>query len=43
MEKSEFWAVIQHLHLKGFRPKEIKAELDEVYGKSAPVFATFYN
>ena len=30
MEKSEFRAVIKHLYLKILRPKEIKAELDEV-------------
>lgn len=43
MEKSEFRAVIKHLHLKGLKPKEIKAELDHVHGTSAPVFATVYN
>ncbi|XP_023217030.1 histone-lysine N-methyltransferase SETMAR-like [Centruroides sculpturatus] len=43
MEKSEFRAVIKHLYLKGLTPKEIKAELDEVHGTSAPVFATVYN
>ena len=36
MEKS-------NLYLKGLTPKEIKAELDEVHGTSAPVFAIFYN
>ena len=35
--------MIKHLFLKGLTPKEIKAELDEVYGTSAPVFATDYN
>ena len=43
MEKSEFQAVIKHLYLNGLTPKEIKAELDEVHGISAPVFATVYN
>ena len=43
MEKSEFRAVIKHLYLKGLTPKEIKAELDEVHGTSAPVFPTVYN
>ena len=33
----------KHLYLKGLTPKEIKAELDEVHGTSAPVFATVYN
>jgi len=41
MEKNEFRAVIKHLHMKGLMPKEIKAELDNVYSKSA--FATIYN
>ena len=43
MEKSEFRAVIKHFHLKGLKPKEIKAELDAVHGTSAPVLATIYN
>ena len=43
MEKSEFRAVIKHLYLKGLPPKEIKAELNEVHGILAPVFATVYN
>ena len=29
--------------MKGNRPKEIKAELDEVHGTSAPLFKTVYN
>ena len=41
-EKSEFRAVIKHLCLKGLTPKEIKVELDEVHGTSAPVFETVY-
>ena len=40
MQKSEFRVMIKHLYLEGLTPKEIKAELDEVRGKSAPVFAT---
>ena len=43
MEKSGFGAVIKHLYLKGLTSKEIKAELDEIHGTSAPVFATVYN
>ena len=43
MEKSEFQAVIKYLYLKGLTPKEIKAELGEVHGTSAPVFASVYN
>ena len=43
MEESEFRVVIKHLYLKGLTLKEIKAELDEVHGTSAPVFATVYN
>ena len=43
MEKSEFRVVIRHLYLKGLTPKEIKANLDEVQGTFAPVFATVYN
>ena len=39
MEKSEFQAVIKNLYLKGLIPRRIKAELDEVNGTSAPVFA----
>ena len=43
MGKSEFRVVIKHLYFKGFTPKEIKAELNERHGTSAPVFSTFYN
>ena len=43
MQKSEFRAVIKHLYLNGLTPKQIKAELDEVHGTSAPVFANVYN
>ncbi len=35
--------MIEHLHLKGLSPKEIKAELYAVDGESAPVFATVYD
>ncbi|KAG5306570.1 LACH protein, partial [Acromyrmex insinuator] len=34
MEKNEFHAVIQHLHMKGLTPKEIKTELDNVHSTS---------
>ena len=43
MEKSTFRAVIKHSYLKDLRPKEVKADLYEVRGTSAPVFATVYN
>ena len=43
MEKSEFRVVITHLYLKGLTRKEIKAELDEIHGTSALVFAIIYN
>ncbi|GBN67408.1 hypothetical protein AVEN_236337-1 [Araneus ventricosus] len=43
MENNELRAVIKHFYLKGLTPKEIKAELDEVHGTSAPAFATVYN
>ncbi|XP_075237044.1 protein GVQW3-like [Lycorma delicatula] len=43
MEKSEFQVVIKHLYLKGLTLKEIKAELYEVHGISAPVFTTVYS
>ena len=43
MEKSEFGAVIKHLYLESWTPKEVKAELDGVHGTSTPVFATVYN
>ncbi|KAG5313455.1 MFD6A protein, partial [Acromyrmex insinuator] len=42
MEKNEFCAMIKHLHMKGFTPKEIKAKLDNVHSTSAPVFATVH-
>lgn len=43
MEKNEYRAVIKHFHMKGKTPKEIKTELDEVHGTSAPSFKTVYN
>ena len=43
MEKSELRAVIKHMYSKGLTPKEIKAELDEVHGTSAPVFGNVCN
>ena len=43
IERSEFRTVIKHLYLEGIIPKEIKSELNEVLGISAPVFATVYN
>jgi hypothetical protein len=36
MEKIEYRAVIKLSHLKGNTPTQIKAELDTVYGVSAP-------
>jgi len=38
MKKTSF----KHLHIKGLTPKEIKAELDNVYSTSTPAFATIY-
>ena len=32
--------MIKNLYIKGLRPKEINAELKEVHGTFAPVFAT---
>ena len=43
MEKKKFRVVIKHLYLKCLTPKEIKAELDEAHGTSAPVFVTVYD
>lgn len=40
MDKFEFRAVIKHFHLKHKTPTEIKAELDEVHGDSAPSLKT---
>jgi len=38
MEKTSF----KHLHIKGLTPKEIKAELDNIYSTSTSAFATIY-
>jgi len=43
IEKTEFRAVIKHLHMKDLTLKEIKTELNNVYSTSAPAFATVYN
>ncbi|KYN15691.1 hypothetical protein ALC57_12093 [Trachymyrmex cornetzi] len=40
MEKIEYRALIKFLHLKGNTSTQMKAELDAVYGDSAPSFAT---
>lgn len=40
MQRVEYRAVIKYLYLKGNTPTQIKAELDTVYGDSAPSFAT---
>lgn len=40
MEKLEYRAVIKFLHFKEKTPTEIKAELDSVYGDTAPSFTT---
>ncbi|KYN24367.1 hypothetical protein ALC57_04029 [Trachymyrmex cornetzi] len=40
MKKIEYRAIIKFLHLKGNTSTQIKAELDDVYGDSAPSFAT---
>lgn len=40
MEKSEFRAVIKHFFFKKKTATEIKAELDEVHGDSAPSHKT---
>lgn len=42
MEKNEFRAVIKHFYLKKWTAAQIKAELDAVHGKSAPVKKTIY-
>ena len=43
MEKNEFCAVINHFYIKGNTPKEMKTELDEVHGTSAPLFKIVCN
>ena len=40
MEKWEYRAVMKFFQLKGKTPTEIKAELDSVYGNTAPSFTT---
>ena len=42
MEKEEFRAVIKHFHLKKWTVVQIKAELDEVHGDTAPTLKTVY-
>lgn len=42
MEKNEFCAVIKHFHLKKWTAAQIKAELNEVHGNSAPALKTIY-
>jgi len=40
MDKFEYGAVIKYLFLKGKTPRQIKDELNSVYGDSAPSFTT---
>ena len=40
MDKIEYRAVIEFLHLKGKSSTEIKTELDCVYGEASPSFST---
>jgi len=42
MEKNEFRAVIKHFFLKKKTAMEIKAELDEVHGDSAPSYIRLF-
>jgi len=42
MEKDEFRAVIKHFYLKKWTAAQIKAELDEVHGDSAPTLKIVY-
>ena len=42
MEKNEFHAVIKHFYLKKWTAAQIKAELNEVHGNSAPTLKTIY-
>jgi len=42
MKKAEFRAVIKYFYLKKWTAAQIKAELDEVYGDSAPALKTVY-
>ena len=40
MEKTEYRAVIKYFVIKGMKATEIKDELQETLGESAPSFAT---
>ena len=42
MEKNELRAVIKHFYLKKWTAVQIKAELEEFHGDSAPAFKTIY-
>jgi len=42
MEKDEFCAVIKYFYLKKWTAAQIKAELDEVHGDSAPALKIVY-
>jgi len=42
MEKNEFCSVIKHFYLKKWTAAQIKTELDEVHGDSAPALKTVY-
>lgn len=42
MEKNGFRAVVKHFYLKNWTAAQIKAELDEVHGESAPALMTVY-
>ena len=42
MEKNEFRAVIKHFYLKKWMAAQIKTELDEVHGDSAPALKMVY-
>ena len=42
MKKDEFRAVIKHFYIMKQTATQIKAELDKVYGDSAPVLKTVY-
>jgi len=42
MEKNEFRAVIKHFYLKKWTAAQIKVELNEVHGNSAPALKTIY-
>ena len=42
MEQSEFRAVIKYFYLKKWTAAQIKAELDDVHGNSAPALKTIY-